>query len=515
MSFATIHTNAGLIAMAEAEAAGAAINLTEMAVGDGNGNPVEPDPTQAQLARERYRAAVNRVWQDPENPQRFTAELIVPAEEGGWTMREVGVFDQDGTLFAVGNLPEAYKPAEGEGAFSDAVVRLEFMVDNADVITLQIDPNVAIATQAWIINNITPASLLPGGTTGQRLAKASNADGDVEWVDLDVQNVTVDIIDERQTLADGQTQVDLTTCTTYGLAIYIDGLRLLQGSGADEWQPDITLETRLALGKSYPAGTEIYCVQNEPSGSAPAPLEKSQNLADVPDKALARANLDIYSRAQVRQMAPAGMVAHFARSTAPTGWLKANGAAVSRSVYSELFAAIGTSYGEGDGFTTFNLPDLRGEFLRGWDDGRGIDGGRALGSSQTDDNKSHDHSASSSRDGSHSHSGSANGAGAHSHSASSSWQGDHRHQMQDAHPQEAEGEDGQGVDSGPVNRTTGAYTKPAGGHRHSISIGNAGHHSHSLSINSAGAHSHAITVDEAGGAESRPRNVALLACIKF
>lgn len=82
--------------------------------------------------------------------------------------------------------------------------------------------------------------------------------------------------------------------------------------------------------------------------------------------------------------APPGMVAYFARNTAPSGWLKANGAAVSRTTYAALFAAIGTTFGTGDGSTTFNLPDLRGEFLRGWDDGRGVDAGRGFGSSQGD-----------------------------------------------------------------------------------------------------------------------------------
>lgn len=77
-----------------------------------------------------------------------------------------------------------------------------------------------------------------------------------------------------------------------------------------------------------------------------------------------------------------GMVAAFARNTAPAGWLKANGAAVSRTTYAALFAAIGTTFGVGDGATTFNLPDLRGEFIRGWDDARGIDTGRVFGSSQ-------------------------------------------------------------------------------------------------------------------------------------
>jgi len=78
----------------------------------------------------------------------------------------------------------------------------------------------------------------------------------------------------------------------------------------------------------------------------------------------------------------AGAVAYFAMSSAPTGWLKANGAAVSRTTYATLFTAIGTTFGNGDGSTTFNLPDLRGEFLRGYDDSRGVDSGRTFGSSQ-------------------------------------------------------------------------------------------------------------------------------------
>ena len=86
--------------------------------------------------------------------------------------------------------------------------------------------------------------------------------------------------------------------------------------------------------------------------------------------------------AKIDQAAPAGTVAYIAGSAAPAGWLKANGAAVSRTTYAPLFAAIGTRYGAGDGSSTFNLPDLRGEFIRGWDDSRGVDAGRALGSSQ-------------------------------------------------------------------------------------------------------------------------------------
>jgi len=86
-----------------------------------------------------------------------------------------------------------------------------------------------------------------------------------------------------------------------------------------------------------------------------------------------------------------GSILFFARNTAPTGWLKANGAAVSRTSYAALFAAIGTTFGVGNGSTTFNLPDLRGEFLRGWDDGRGIDSGRGFGSAQAGEIQAHTH----------------------------------------------------------------------------------------------------------------------------
>lgn len=86
-----------------------------------------------------------------------------------------------------------------------------------------------------------------------------------------------------------------------------------------------------------------------------------------------------------------GVVMFFGSGNLPSGWLKANGAAISRTTYADLFAVIGTVYGVGDGSTTFALPDLRGEFIRGWDDGRGIDSGRVIGSAQSSQNLTHTH----------------------------------------------------------------------------------------------------------------------------
>lgn len=93
----------------------------------------------------------------------------------------------------------------------------------------------------------------------------------------------------------------------------------------------------------------------------------------------------------VKDQVPAGQVSHFAMATAPVGWLKANGALVNRVTYARLFAAIGTLYGVGDGSTTFELPDLRGQFIRGFDDGAGVDTARVMGSKQEDAFKIHGH----------------------------------------------------------------------------------------------------------------------------
>lgn len=86
-----------------------------------------------------------------------------------------------------------------------------------------------------------------------------------------------------------------------------------------------------------------------------------------------------------------GEIKWWSTNTAPSGYLECSGAAVSRTTYSALFAVIGTTFGSGDGSTTFNLPNLRGEFIRGWDNGRGIDSARVFGSAQSDEIKSHTH----------------------------------------------------------------------------------------------------------------------------
>ena len=88
---------------------------------------------------------------------------------------------------------------------------------------------------------------------------------------------------------------------------------------------------------------------------------------------------------------PTGTIIWYAGGTAPSGYLECDGSAVSRTTYATLFAVIGETFGGGDGSTTFNLPDLRGEFVRGWDHGRGVDSGRSRGSWQDQDVQPHSH----------------------------------------------------------------------------------------------------------------------------
>ncbi|CAI8791859.1 phage tail protein [Pseudomonas sp. IT-P218] len=212
-----------------------------------------------------------------------------------------------------------------------------------------------------------------------------------------------------------------------------------------------------------------------------------------------------------------GRIGTFAMATPPPGWFRANGAAVSRTVYAALFAKIGTTYGAGDGVSTFNLPDPRGKFIRVLDDGRGIDVGRVLGSSQADEIRSHSHTGSSGAAGGHGHTGSSGAAGNHSHTASSDSQGAHAHTVKEGstNPSMVGGELLASGDD--VTQVAGSYstTSTDGAHAHNITVNSVGDHSHAITINAIGDHSHAITINASGGGETRPQNIAFLACIKY
>jgi phage-related tail fiber protein len=481
-NYRTIHTRKGLMKLNAARLGGASLIVAQMAFGDGNGNPVDPQEGDTGLVRERFRTPINRVYQDPENPLIYYAEGILPATAGGFVIREIAVVDGDNDVFAIANTPEVYQPLATEGAIGDGIYRVAFAVANAGNVQITLDPNIIVASRAWVLNTIDAGQVAPGGTTGQVWTKQSNADGDADWQSADGIQVVVNTIEERQTLVASQRTVDLSITTTTGLAVYINGIRIGRGTGADEWNPDEDLLTRLQLGKDYPEGTRLIAVQNEPAGSMPHALERSANLDDVPDKSAARANLGVFSRDEARQMAPAGMVATFAGPNAPTGWLRANGAQVARDAYPQLYAAIGDIYtpaGQSPGVGAFFLPDLRGMFPRFLDDGRGQDPGRPIGSNQGDQLAAHNHAGRTGDAGDHAHDSSF-GEGNKYTSAAPYGMSPHR----------------------PGNRNAGAS-------------GGIDYDNYAWQTSTDGRHSHDFVTSVSGGSETRPKNVALLACIKY
>lgn len=152
-----ILTNYGAAQLANAVALGTQMNISAMAVGDGGGTLPVPDPAQTKLVRETRRAAVNQVSIDEKNPNFIIAEQVIPENEGGWFIREIGLFDDNGGLIAVGNAPETYKPNLQEGSGRTQVIQMVMMVSSTDAITLKVDPTVVLATRDFVTKSVAAA----------------------------------------------------------------------------------------------------------------------------------------------------------------------------------------------------------------------------------------------------------------------------------------------------------------------------------------------------------------------
>lgn len=149
-----IVTNLGAAKIANAAALGTKLSITQMAVGDGGGTLPTPNASQTKLVNETRRAAINTLSIDPANASQVIAEQVIPETEGGFWIREMGLFDADGTLIAVCNTPETYKPALQEGSGRTQTVRMILIVNSTDAITLKIDPSVVLATRQYVDNAV-------------------------------------------------------------------------------------------------------------------------------------------------------------------------------------------------------------------------------------------------------------------------------------------------------------------------------------------------------------------------
>jgi len=168
-----IVTNLGAAKIANAAALGTKLNITQMAVGDGGGTLPTPNASQTKLVNEVRRAAINTLSIDPANASQMIAEQIIPETSGGFWIREMGLFDADGTLIALCNTPETYKPALQEGSGRTQTVRMILIVNSTDAITLKIDPSVVLATRQYVDNMAIEVRQYADGLMNDHL-KAAN-----------------------------------------------------------------------------------------------------------------------------------------------------------------------------------------------------------------------------------------------------------------------------------------------------------------------------------------------------
>lgn len=183
--FFAILTATGEAKQANADALGIPWKLTELGVGDANGTDPIPDRSQTKLINEKRRRPLNKLSIDPANPNVLIAEQIIPADEGGWWIREIGLYDADGALVAVANCAPSYKPLMSQGSGRTQVVRMNFIVSSAGNVVLKIDPSVVLATRQYVDESTTDAinkqdvkqSVLVATTGPIQLAGAQAIDG--------------------------------------------------------------------------------------------------------------------------------------------------------------------------------------------------------------------------------------------------------------------------------------------------------------------------------------------------
>ncbi|MEQ5563810.1 phage tail protein [Providencia rettgeri] len=157
MKYFALLTTYGEKVLAEATALGTKIELTHMAVGDGGGTLPAPDTKQTKLVNEKRRAAINTLFIDSVNTNQVIAEQVIPENEGGWWIREIGLFDKSGLLVAVANCPETYKPLLAEGSGRTQTIRMILIVSHTEAVTLKVDPAIVLATRGYVDDSVKTA----------------------------------------------------------------------------------------------------------------------------------------------------------------------------------------------------------------------------------------------------------------------------------------------------------------------------------------------------------------------
>ncbi|EKT5615506.1 phage tail protein [Escherichia coli] len=427
--FYTLLTDIGAAKLASAAALGVPLKITHMAVGDGGGTLPTPDAKQTALVNEKRRAALNMLYIDPQNSSQIIAEQVIPENEGGWWIREVGLFDESGALIAVGNCPESYKPQLAEGSGRTQTVRMVLITSSTDNITLKIDPAVVLATRKYVDDKVLELKVYADDQMAKHLAAP---DPHSQYAQKESPTFTGTPKAPTPAAGNNTTQVATTefvqaalTALINGAPATLDTLKEIAVAINNDPKFSTTINNALALKAplSSPAltgtptaptaaqsvnNTQIATTAFVKSaiaamvGSAPAALDTLNELAAAlgNDPNFATTMLNALAGKQpldntltnlsgkdvagllaylgLGEGAPAIGVPFFWASAAMPNtvidswssmvFLKFNGAKFSATDYPVLAKV----------FPALALPDARGDFIRVWDDGRGADGGREL-----------------------------------------------------------------------------------------------------------------------------------------
>ncbi len=394
-----ILTNQGAARLANAAALGTKLNLTQMAVGDANGTLPTPDPAQTKLINQKRIAPLNLLTVDPANTSQIIAEQIIPENEGGFWIREIGLYDDAGVLIAVANCPETYKPQLQEGSGRTQTIRMILIVSSTSAITLKIDPSVVLATRKYV------DSLVVG-----MLAKSENG-ADIPDKQEFLQNIG--LFNIVNPMSPNQTVLytpDMKKCLviredgTWGARVVNNGqvIALPLNSGgtgattAEDARKNLGLDTLLdgkqpindvltAIAGLATQQNTIPYFTGEKQAAVTALSEFMRAMLGKGDAASVAAYLGVGSGAPVIGSPFAWPLAQMPSDVFDDMrnmvFLKVNGAPFDKNKYSKL----GVTYPSGV------LPDMRGEFMRGFDDGRGINPSQALLGWAADEFKTHGH----------------------------------------------------------------------------------------------------------------------------
>ncbi|CBJ43028.1 phage tail protein [Ralstonia solanacearum] len=452
--FFTILTAVGRNKLANAVATSTPLVLTQMAVGDGdNGAYYNPTEAQAALKHEVWRGAINHLYVDPNNANWIVAELVIPDNVGGWYIREVGLFDNTGAMIAVGKFPESYKPTLAAGSNKQLYVRMISEVTNTSAVTLVVDPDVVMANRRYVDDKVASELARLDGKQSVRVATtAAIAKYGLPTIDGVALAAGDRVLVKDQAAAQAENGIYVAAAGIWSRAADADqALEVTPGmlvpveegaaNGDSLWQlatnGTITIGTtglafELVSGKTgVTAGTYRSVTVNTrgqiTGGTNPTTLSGYGITDALPrftaGQALPTTNIgpiwhDDYNSLMTWQAFTANganytgyasvLVGNLLTDTQPTpraGYVRSGASNLSRTTYAALRAwamhngilvaaatwAAGTIAikDNADG-TTFTAYDVRGEFPRFWDDGRGVDNGRSFGTWQSGSPVVHD-----------------------------------------------------------------------------------------------------------------------------